>query len=158
MAEILASADLPAEVASRVDPALLAIMLAAANSRASRVAPCLTSTDPAPDNGLLEEARLVLIGAIGRWSQAGSGAFQQQTAGVFGVTIDTRQRSGYNLWPSEIVQLQDICKNGSEGKVFAVDTAPDCLTVHSLLCSLTFGATYCSCGADIAGDPLYELD
>lgn len=29
-------------------------------------------------------------------------------------------------------------------------------TVHLPWCNLNFGATYCSCGADIAGEPIYE--
>ena len=30
--------------------------------------------------------------------------------------------------------------------------------LHLPWCSLMFGATYCSCGVDIAGYPIYELD
>ena len=29
---------------------------------------------------------------------------------------------------------------------------------HLPWCSLMFGATYCSCGVDIAGEPIFELD
>lgn len=152
---IIQAADLPEVVADNV---MVDMWIAGANARASRVAPCLTAADPAPTADQLAEAKLILIGAIIRWSQAGSGAFQQQTAGVFGITVDTRQRGGFNLWPSEITQLQDICKNGSEGKAFSIDTAPDCLTTHAPICAVAFGANYCSCGADIAGEPIYELD
>lgn len=111
---------------------------------------------PTPDG--LAEARLVLIGAVKRWVEAGSGALQQQTAGPFGHTIDTRQRTGYNLWPSEISDLQAICKVAGEGSrvAFSIDTAPAC-SDHLPWCSLMFGATYCSCGVDIAGYPIYEL-
>ena len=44
------------------------------------------------------------------------------------MTVDTRQRTGYNLWPSEITDLQAICKtDGAEGRQsFSVDTAPVC--------------------------------
>lgn len=31
-----------------------------------------------------------------------------------------------------------------------------CDTIHQPWCALAFGATYCSCAADIAGFPLYE--
>lgn len=31
-------------------------------------------------------------------------------------------------------------------------------SIHLPWCSLMFGALYCSCGADIAGEPIYELD
>lgn len=151
MAEIITSADLPADVASN---AMSAMWVDGANARASRVAPCLAATDPAPTGDQLAEAKLVLIGAVTRWSQAGSGAFQSQTAGPFGVTLDTRQRTGFNLWPSEISQLQDICKNGSESRAYSVDTV-SCGYYHSPICSLYFGGV-CSCGASLAGQPIYE--
>lgn len=37
---------------------------------------------------------------------------------------------------------------------FVVDLAPGPATIHSQTCSLHFGATYCSCGAVIAGYPI----
>lgn len=147
MVEIIKSDDLPEDVAAN---AMSATWVAGANARASRVAPCLAS---APTDDQLAEAKLILIGAVIRWSQAGAGAFQSQTAGPFGVTVDTRQRMGFNLWPSEITQLQDICKNGSESKAFAVDTVP-CVGYHSPVCSVYFGGV-CSCGASIAGQPIF---
>ena len=151
MAEIITSTDLPDDIAAN---AMSGTWVNGANARASRVAPCLAATDPAPTEDQLAEAKLILIGAVIRWSQAGSGAFQTQTAGPFGVTLDTRQRGGFNLWPSEITQLQDICKNGSEAKAFSVDTVP-CGSTHSPICSLYFGGD-CSCGASIAGQQIYE--
>lgn len=73
----------------------------------------------------LAEARLVLVGAVKRWSEAGSGAFQAQAAGPFSVSTDTRQRSGFNLWPSEIERLQDICIGDAvTGGAFELDTMP----------------------------------
>lgn len=41
-------------------------------------------------------------------------------------------------------------------KAYAIDTLGD-YTGHLPWCSLMMGATYCSCGADIAGEPIYEL-
>lgn len=38
---------------------------------------------------------------------------------------------------------------------FAIDTVPTS-TTHLPWCSLNFGALYCSCGADIAGFPIFE--
>jgi hypothetical protein len=141
---------------------LVELMVAGANAKASRVAPCLAwtgtpTTEPAPSADQLAEAKLILVGAIKRWSEASSGALQAQQAGPFGQTIDTRQRTGYNLWPSEIEQLQAICATGSVGReAFSIDTAP-CYSVHLPWCSINFSATYCSCGVDIAGEPIYEL-
>lgn len=40
---------------------------------------------------------------------------------------------------------------------FSLDTTPQAGTAHAPWCSLAFGATYCSCGADIAGKPIYEV-
>lgn len=42
------------------------------------------------------------------------------------------------------------------GGAFAVDMLGTS-TSHLAWCSLTMGAAYCSCGADIAGYPIYEL-
>ena len=151
MAEIIEADDLPADVAAN---AMSESWIDGANARASRVAPCLAAADPAPTDDQLAEAKLVLIGAIIRWSQAGAGAFQSQTMGPFGVTVDTRQRTGFNLWPSEITQLQDICKNGSGARAYAVDTV-SVAGEHSPICSIYFGGS-CSCGAALAGYPIFE--
>lgn len=151
MTEIITSDDLPADVAAN---AMASTWVNGANARASRVAPCLAGTDPAPTDDQLAEAKLILIGAVIRWSQAGSGALQQLTGGPYGMTLDTRQRGGFNLWPSEITQLQDICKNGAESMAYSVDTVP-CCDAHSPICSIYFGGS-CSCGASIATQPIYE--
>lgn len=158
MAAIITTSDLPASVQSHE---LVESMVAGANAKASRVAPCLVEALEAAEpteaqSAALDEARLVLVGAIQRWSQAGSGALQAQNAGPFGMTVDTRQRTGFNLWPSEISDLQAVCSDGPTGRqAFSVDTAP-VSSIHLAWCSLNFGAEYCSCGADIAGYPIYE--
>lgn len=43
----------------------------------------------------------------------------------------------------------------SDGRAFTLDLAPGAATIHSQVCSLRFGADYCSCGADIAGKPIF---
>lgn len=40
---------------------------------------------------------------------------------------------------------------------YSIDTAPPLCGLHLPWCSLMFGATYCSCGVDIAGEPIFEL-
>lgn len=47
--------------------------------------------------------------------------------------------------------------NDSGGGAYSIDTAA-AGTSHLPWCSLMLGALYCSCGADIAGAPIYELD
>jgi hypothetical protein len=152
VADIITKADLPESIRS---VELIDTMVAGANAKAKRIAPCFTSTDPVPTEDQYAEAALILVGAIRRWVDAGSGALQQQTAGPFSQTLDTRQRPGYNLWPSEIEALQAICATEKSG-AFSIDTAPDS-SAHLPWCSLMLGATYCSCGVDIAGVPIFEL-
>lgn len=45
--------------------------------------------------------------------------------------------------------------SGSSG-AFAVDMAPSGYAAHLAWCALMLGATYCSCGVDIAGRPIFE--
>ncbi|GAA5143312.1 hypothetical protein GCM10023340_08470 [Nocardioides marinquilinus] len=153
--EIVKTSDLPEQMQGAE---LIDDLVAGANAKAARVAPCLASTEPGPGAGQLAEAKLILLGAIKRWAEAGAGSVQQQSAGPFSTTVDTRQRTGYNLWPSEIRDLQDLCKSADDQtrQAFTVDTAPGG-ALHSPVCSVYFGAgTTCSCGASIAGQPLYE--
>ena len=42
------------------------------------------------------------------------------------------------------------------GQAFAIDTVGTG-SIHAPWCSLAFGATFCDCGADIAGFPLYGM-
>lgn len=159
MAVIITESDLPSAIQSEES---VELMVAGANAKASRVAPCLAfdgsdADHPLPTDDQLAEARLVLIGAVKRWAEAGSGAAQTVQSGPFSMSTDTRQRTGYNLWPSEIETLQDICKAAGEGgrQAFSIDTAPSS-SAHLPWCSLMLGALYCSCGVDIAGVPIYE--
>ena len=162
MAEIITTGDLPVLLQSAE---LVDAMVAGATAKASRVAPCLTwagtlDGQPAPSADPLDEARLILIGAVKRWAEAGSGALQSQTAGPFGMTVDTRQRGGFNLWPSDITDLQAICKtDGPTGRqAFSVDTAPRRAGSHVPWCSFFLGET-CSCGSSVNGyeGPLWEF-
>ncbi|HLR94527.1 MAG TPA: hypothetical protein VK053_08380 [Jiangellaceae bacterium] len=145
MVEIITLEDLPAKVQQHE---LAPTMVAGANARALRVAPCLAEPDKLHAR---DEAKLILIGAVQRWSEAGSGAIAQTSAGPFQLATDTRQRTGFNLWPSEIEVLQELCAKDLGG-AFTVDTMPSLGGVfHDDACSLVFGASYCSCGAVLTG-------
>jgi len=96
---------------------------------------------------------------VKRWVEAGAGALQSQTAGPYGLTVDTRQRTGYNLWPSEIEQLQELCRDATTASSGAFSITPSGATPnHMPWCALLLGANYCSCGADLTSGayPLYE--
>lgn len=153
MANIISPLDLEPFAEIQLDKA--DAMIEDAMADASRVAPCITDEDLTAVKAA--QFKSVLRAAILRWNDSGSGALQAQQAGPFGQTLDTRiQRKGM-FWPSEIEALQDICKGDEEESgAFDINTV-SCATVHADACSLNFGATYCSCGGDIAGFPLWEV-
>ena len=128
-------------------------MIDDALATAARIAPCMTEETfeyPAA-------AKAILRGAIIRWHDAGSGALQSQTAGPFGQVVDTRQPRRGMFWPSEIEQLQDLCKGSELSGAFSIDTLPTFTGAHNDTCSINFGALYCSCGAVLTQAlPLYE--
>ena len=114
--------DLPQSIKDAIDADTLALIVAGLNAKAKRVAPCI---DDSSEQDVVDEARLILLGALKRWAEAGSGAFSQQTAGPFTVSTDTRQRgSGYGLWPSEVESLQSLCAEGVDSGAFMVDMTP----------------------------------
>lgn len=115
--------DLPTKVVDAFEGDELRDIVDGLNAKALRVAPCLADSPTAEQSA---EARLVLLGTLKRWTEAGAGALTQrsQTAGPFNQSesYDTRQRTGYNLWPSEISELQAICLSGAENDgAFTVD-------------------------------------
>lgn len=150
MVEIITLADLPLKVQEHE---LATTMVAGANARALRVAPCLAEPESASARS---EAKLILVGAVQRWSEAGSGAVAQASAGPFQLATDTRQRTGFNLWPSEIEVLQDLCSKDAGG-AFGVDTVSfGGPLMHDEACAVVFGASYCTCGAVLTGgEPLW---
>jgi hypothetical protein len=127
-------------------------MIQDALALAARVAPCILE-----DAFLYDAAaRAILRGAVLRWHDAGTGALQQQSVDDYSQTVDTRQQRRGMFWPSEIQQLQDLCKGDETSGAFAVDTSAASV-VHADICALNFGAEYCSCGAVLTQNlPLYE--
>lgn len=136
-----------------IDPVKAQAMIDDALALAAVFAPCILTT------GFLYDAaaKAIIRGAILRWNEAGSGAIQQQTAGPFGMTIDTKQQRRGMFWDSEIDQLRLLCQGTDvTSGAFSIDTYGAGIW-HQDICSLNFGALYCSCGADLTlGWPLYE--
>ena len=161
MGQFIAEADL-APFAT-IDVAKAAAMIEDAEAQAILVAPCLPGllTAPVDETTEAEALRLaklsasksILRAAILRWDEAGTGAVQTQVTGPFSQTTQYQARRGM-FWPSEIEQLQGICT--APAKSFAVDTVPT-VTVHAVWCDISLGGTTCSCGADIAGYPIYGV-
>jgi len=75
----------------------------------------------------------------------------QQSGGPFSVTMKPANPAGdFYLTKQEKKALGD----GAQ-RAFGVQIAGLIASIHAEWCSLNFGATYCSCGADIAGAPIY---
>lgn len=135
-------------------------MIADALAMARLVAPCLATSDLTPDQAAA--AKAVIRGAIIRWDEVGEGALtqRQQTIGpaMLGESFDTRQTRRGMFWPSEIDQLQEICRlvSGETSGAFTIDTAPAGAGAHQPWCDVAFGAAACSCGASLASFPLWE--
>ena len=120
---IIDTGDLPQKVVDAFEGEELRDIVDGLNAKALRVAPCLAD-EPTPEQ--TAEAKMVLLGTLKRWAEAGAGALTQhtQTAGPFNrsESYDTRQRTGYNLWPSEVTELQSICASGTgDDGAFMVD-------------------------------------
>lgn len=79
------------------------------------------------------------------------------------VTVDdgTTSRS-YQSGKGRIVILDEWWKMlglvaPDDSGAFSIDMVPSLGSAHLPWCSLAVGATYCSCGVDIAGKPIFEL-
>lgn len=128
-------------------------MIEDAEAMAVEVAPCITDDAFAKKPAV----KAVLRAAILRWNDAGSGAKVTQAALGYSQTIDTSSPRKGLFWPSEIEQLQKVCAAEGGGKAFSVDTLGTGMVMHADICSINFGATYCSCGAILTQMwPLYE--
>lgn len=104
-----------------IDAAKAQAMIDDALALAARVAPCITQSTFEHDAA----AKAILRGAVLRWNDAGTGAFQSQQIGPFGESYDTRQQRRGMFWPSEIEQLQELCRDGDPTpQAFVVDTSP----------------------------------
>lgn len=141
MPDLISLTDLPQEVRSQPSAEL---MVAGANAQAERIAPCLVGT---PSAAQLAEAKLILLGAITRWTQQGASGIGQQTAGPFSMAAIPNQSTGYRLWPSEVSGLIAICSGDWTPTIDSIDTAPGGRLdrEHSPGCDFWY-ANGCTCG------------
>jgi hypothetical protein len=153
MGEYLSAFDLPPETGQQIGLSP-EDMIVDAEALAMLAAPCLA--DPsALTEAQFAAAKALLRGAVMRWSDTGTGVRQTEAAGTLSQTTDTTMSRRGMFWPSEITSLQAICSDGESGKAFAVDTISGS-TIHAAICAASLGANWCSCGADLAGAPLWE--
>jgi hypothetical protein len=136
-----------------IEPAKAQAMIDDVTARAARVAPCIFQ----PDFVHLDAVRAILRGVVLRWHEAGSGALQTASVDDASFSFDTRQQRRTLFWPSEVEELQGLCKTDGPAGAFSVDMVGAPIEQHADICALRFGATYCSCGAVLTGaGPLWE--
>jgi hypothetical protein len=104
-----------------------------------------------------EAAKAILRGAVLRRNDAGSGGIvqRQRTDGPFTRSETVDQKRTDILTEEERDALKEL-HTGEAKSAFSIDTAPGGSVVHADVCSLNFGANYCSCGASLSGFPLWE--
>lgn len=103
-----------------IETAKAEAMIEDALALAARVAPCILDADFEHAGA----AKALLRGAVLRWHEAGQGVVQHQGAGPFQQSIDTRQPRRAMFQPSEIAELQELCRDGAPSGAFSVDTVP----------------------------------
>ncbi|MFC9769751.1 hypothetical protein [Rhodococcus jostii] len=96
------------------------LMIDDAIATAAVVAPCILDEDFTAGAA----AKAIIRGALVRWAEAGSGAVVTQAAGPFSQALDTRQVRRAMFYPSEITDLQRLCRTIGRGRAFTIDTIP----------------------------------
>lgn len=80
-----------------------------------------------------------------------------QTAGIFSAqTTFLAGSANGSPWLTRS-DKSDLDSVSGANKAFAVDTAPEVTSIHATTCGLYFGATFCTCGADIAGYAIFGV-
>jgi len=122
---------------------------------AAVVAPCILD----PRFQYADAALAIIREAVLRWHAAGTGGVTSQTAGPFGITVDTNYRRSGMFTPAEIALLQSLCRdNAAGGGAWNYDTVAARGTLHAKVCSVNFvDGHHCTCGATITptGQPLW---
>lgn len=138
-----------------VDLARLVILIEDAEVFATMVVPTLTEPSSISADQR-RQVKTILRRAVIREADAGTGSKVQESAGPYSYTVDTRSLRGASfLTEDEEETLRTICGVGRSNQVFSVDVTPT-LTEHLPWCDLMFGGVTCTCGASLAGYPIYE--
>lgn len=123
---ILTPGDL--EAFATIDPAKARDMIADVEAMAALAAPCINDPDFRADPTLMAAAKAIVRQAVLRRNEAGTGAITQVGAGSFQMSTDTRAPLRGLLWPSEIVQLRELCATFAgdlQDQAFTVSMIPE---------------------------------
>jgi hypothetical protein len=115
--------------------------------------------DTVPTAGLAAEAtRRRIVCAVVRRAMpdaAGLNGMEsvQESTGPFSTTYKPVNPAG----DFYLTKQEKLALGAGGSKAFGASIAGGEQSAHLAWCSLNFGATYCSCGVDIAGEPIYEV-
>lgn len=141
-----------------IDQAKAEAMVTHVQALAAREAPCLETTT---DEGILAAAKAILVGVVLRWHESGNASYTAQSAGPSGYPLEPARTRVNAIWQSEGDALRRLCRDAAGGAsgAFGLDTVGRWGGVHADICSINFGAAYCSCGAILTNllYPLYEV-
>lgn len=119
----------------------------------AKITPVPPATEPELDPGI---PKMIVCAMVKRAmlvaNDADGVSATQQTAGPFSQSLTFSNPMG-NLYLTKAEKRLLGCV-AQEAFTVPMSTVPT--VVHAPWCSLMFGATYCSCGAYIAGTPIYE--
>lgn len=87
---------------------------------AATVAPCILTAEFAHAGA----AKAILRRAILRWNDEGTGALTTASVDDASFSFDNRTQSRRLFWPSEIEQLQNLCRESATGGAFSIDQVP----------------------------------
>jgi len=114
--------------------------------------------DTVPTAGLAAEAtrRRIVCAVVRRAMPDASGMDGmesiQQTTGPFSATFKPVNPAG----DFYLTKQEKLALGVGGSKAFGASIAGGASAIHLPWCDLNFGGTTCSCGADIAGEPIYE--
>ena len=115
----------------------------------------ILDTVPSAVTASISTRRRIVCAVVRRVMQAGDA----DTAGMENVQVG----AGPFQWGGKVSDADFYLKKAEkvalgDGKqsAFGVQIAGFGYSAHLAWCSLNFGATYCSCGVDIAGVPIFE--
>lgn len=107
----------------------------------------------------VDAVKMVEASAVARVLRNPGGTYQESLSGEYSATRDRLLSDGVLRIADDEWSL--LFPEAPAGGAFSVDTAPATgITGHSPWCSLYYGGTTCSCGANLTGYqyPIYEPD
>ena len=125
---------------------------------ATRIRAAVSDVDARVNTGALDAGIPLLVSVemvrramLAPVDQAPAGQVQQ-TAGPFSKSVSFANPTG-DLY---LTKAERQMLGGGGQRAFTVPMGGPSRAVHRPWCNLAFGASWCSCGADIAGVPIYE--